>query len=174
MYSTYNNKRAVETFLVNKTGVNTFVNTTSPGGDVNTVTGAVNILDGEIGIMPGDFTSNTSLNKWATVGSMSSISNIKIAQGTEDSANPNQAQQNATYPLSARPLITSGNISARGELVVTKSLYAAPTSTVWVVGDTGAVATGGVVAKDNTQYSLTIAYRGRIADKVYSSASTAY
>ena len=168
------NVRAKETFLVNKSGVDSSINTTSPNTHINNADGTANILDGQIGVATGARTSTYTSNEWINTASVTGIPNLTIHQGTKDSANPTSAQHNATYPLMARPFISSGDISARGNITVNKSVYAAPTSSIWVVGDTTVNPTGGIIALDQTEYALTVAYRGAIADKVYSSASTAY
>ena len=169
-----NNKRPVETFLV-ASGNAALYNTAGGGNLINNLsTGAVRLADGQLGIFSGSTFGTVGLNVATdATPTITEAPVIYIAQGTADSANPSQAHAARVYPLFARPFERSQDIDSKGRIVATYQAYAAPTNTVWVVGDTGALATGGIVVLDETEYALTISYRGRMMDEFYNPYATA-
>jgi len=169
-----NNKRPVETFLV-ASGNAALYNTAGSGNSINNLsTGAVRLANGQLGIFSASSFGSVGLNiATDATPTVTEAPVIYIAQGTADSANPAQAHANRVFPLFARPFERSQDIDAEGRIIATYQAYAAPTNAVWVVGDTGALATGGIVVLDETEYALTIAYRGRIMDEYYNSQATA-
>lgn len=173
MYRKQNNKRSVETFLVT-TGDAALYNTAGGGDHINnTTTGAVRLADGQVGIFSASDYGTVAMNVATdATPTAAEAPMIYIAQGTADSANPAAAAQNATYPLVPRVMERSGDISSESRILATKQDYAAPTDSIWVVGDTGALATGGIVAEDNTEYILSIAYRGYVVDEDYNPTAT--
>lgn len=163
-----NKQRPPETFLVT-TGDQALLNT--GGADVlinNNSTGAVRMAAGQLGIFAsGHFGSRANNTTLAATDTITHAPNIYIAQGTADSADPASAYANATYPLFPRPYERSEDIVGNSFIRITKQDAVTPTTCLWVVGDTGALATGGISANDNTTYGLTIAYRGRNFDELY-------
>lgn len=162
-----NARRAPETFLVASAGNLALYNTAGATNHINnTSTGAVRLANGQLGFFAStDFGSvkmNIATDATPTVAEAPVV---YIAQGTADSANPSQAQSNATYPLFARPFERTGDIQAN-YLEATKQAYVAPTNAIWVVGEPTA-GVGGITALDNTEYALTIGYRGRITNVFY-------
>lgn len=142
----------------------------------NTSTGAVNLNDGQIGIFqayPMDGTAGvatfmTALDHTSTP-TIDNAPWIQIFQGTADSANPSLSSN--YFPLSARPYETSEVLKHTDSITATYQAAVTPQHSIWQVG---AVSGGGMVnAADNTVYSLTIAYRGRIADELNSPEATA-
>lgn len=173
MYRKQNNKRAVETHLVTS-GDAALYNTAGATNHINnTSTGAVRLADGQIGIFSGSDYGTVALNVATdATPTVAEAPVIYIAQGTADSANPSTAQGNATYPLWARPFERSADIFSDSRILATKEVYSAPTNTVWVVGDTGALATGAIQVEDNTEYMMTIAYRGYVIDEDFNHTAT--
>lgn len=173
MYRKQNNKRAVETFLVSS-GDAAIYNTAGSGNHINnTSTGAARLADGQLGFFSATDYGTVALNVATdATPTVTEAPMIYIAQGTADSANPATAQANATYPLVARPYERSGDISSESRILATKQAYVAPTNSIWVVGDTGALATGGLTAEDNTEYTVSIAYRGYVVDEDFNPTAT--
>jgi len=167
-----NNRRAPETFLVASTGNLALYNTAGATNHINNnSTGAVRLANGQLGFFAStDFGSvkmNIATDATPTVAEAPVV---YIAQGTADSANPGQSHANATYPLFARPFERTGDI-AGGYLEATKQGYVAPTNAIWVVGEpTSGI--GGITALDNTEYAITIGYKGRVVDTFYHNYST--
>jgi hypothetical protein len=166
MFNGGNNKRPLASFVV-AAGNQALYNTAGSGNHINnTSTGAVRLASGQLGIFSGSTLGSVALNV-ATDATPTVLEApvIYIAQGTADSADP--ANSTALYPLVARPFERTGDISRHAKILATKQGYRTPTNTIWVVGDTGALATGGISAADETEYGLTIAYKGRTIDEMY-------
>jgi hypothetical protein len=168
-----NNKRANETFLVAGTNDTTVPNLGT--ALVNSSTGAINLNDGQIGFFaayPFDGGSvlnfNTTLNHTTTYSTIANAPWIQIYQGTADSANPGAST--ARYPLFPRPFEASQVIKGSNNLVVTKQAPVDPTLSTWVIG--AAMANAEITALDNTEYGISIAYRGRMMDELYSPEAT--
>jgi hypothetical protein len=170
MYKRQNNKRPVETFLVaSGAGGGTgqaLYNTGGSGNHINdTATGAVRLASGQLGIFAASPFGTVAMNVATdATPTLAEAPVIYVAQGTADSANP--AGSTAVYPLWSRPYERSGDIKA-GRVIATKQAYVAPTKSIWVIGDTGALATGGIVAYDNTEYGVSVAMRGREQDEMF-------
>lgn len=168
-----NNKRAVETFLVAATS-GTVPNLGT--ALVNSSTGAINLTNGQIGIFaayPMDGGSvlnmNTAINHSTTYSTISNAPWIQIFQGTADSANPGGSSYK--YPLFPRPYEASQVIKGTNNIVVTKQVPVDPSFSTWVIGSAQAAQTG-VTALDNTEYTISVAYRGRMMDELYSPEAT--
>ena len=157
------NKRALESFLV-ATGDQAVYNTAGAGNHINnTTTGAVRLASGQLGFFSGSDLGSVALNiATDTTPTVTEAPALYIAQGTADSAAPGSST--AAYPLFSRPFERSGDIYGNQGLLVTKQVYQAPTYNIWTIGDTGAVATGGIVAYDNTEYALSLSYYGTWVD----------
>lgn len=162
-----NGKRPVENFLVTSGDQNLVAGGTALN---NAATGAVNVADGQLGVFNVATSGGTVayLETLAAAETVADAPMIKIIQGNENSANPRGAT--ARYPLSVRPYEESGTINGYNRIVATKQVAAAPTHSTWIIGD--ATATGGIVAYDNTEYQMKIAYRGRIMDEFYNPEAT--
>jgi hypothetical protein len=171
MAYTHNNKRAVETFLVAAAG-----QTALPNADtalVNASTGAVNLNNGQLGFFaayPLDAGSgvrslNTALNHTTTYDTIANAPWVQIFQGNENSADPSSASAN--YPLWVRPYEASSVIKGSNNLTVTKKEPVAPTTSTWAIGQPAGTGSGEITALDNTEYSISIAYRGRRMDEFY-------
>lgn len=172
MFNNTNPKRAVETFIVNKSGTNALINADAATENLIEA-GAINadILPGKIGITvnePGEsgYYISAALTNYTDRP-------IRFIQGTEDSQNLGQAWLNRTYPLTPQAFIESTEIMPYDRVRITSQVYNPSRNTVWVIGDTGAVASGGITALGNTEFALTIAYRGRIIDEYFSPETTA-
>jgi hypothetical protein len=166
-YQRVNNKRPMKSFMV-ASGDQALV----AGGVtlMNSSTGVVNIADGQLGIFSADFNSTVANDVVPGTYDITNAASIRIIQGTADSADPSNSQYK--YPLYPRPFAASAPIAGTTDITVTKQAYEAPTNTVWVVGDTNALATGGITATDETSYSIGISYRGRIIDEMYNRRNT--
>lgn len=167
-----NNVLALETFLV-AAGNQALYNTAGAGNHINNnSTGAVRLANNQLGIFSetdfGSVKMNIATDATPTVAEAPMI---YVAQGTADSANPSQAHANAPHPLFARPFERSGSIAPDGYMYATKQLYVAPSNSIWVIGEpTGGI--GNITALDNTEYALTIAYKGRFIDSFYHAYNT--
>ena len=158
-----NNKRAVETFLVT-TGDQALYNTAGAGNHINnTSTGGVRLANGQLGFFASTDFGTVKMNIATDATPVVAEAPVfYIAQGTADSANPAAAVLNTPYPLWVRPFERSGDIAPRG-LEAVKQAYVAPSNAIYLVGHNGTTATP-IVPLDNAEYSLTIAYKGRIID----------
>jgi hypothetical protein len=166
----YNNKRPVETILVRKfADANLWA--TEDGTSLVTANTAT-LTEGQLALASA---VGSTANKIVDFTGESLIpSGSFFVQGTSASSNPGTAYRTATYPLYEPAFLASQVLHPGLTVTATKRNYLAPTNSVWVVGDTGAVATGGINVADETEYALTIAYRGRIVDQLYSSQATAF
>lgn len=173
MYSKHNNKRAVETHLVTS-GNAALYNTAGATNHINnTSTGAVRLASGQLGIFSGSDYGTVALNVATdATPTVAEAPVIYIAQGTADSATPSAAQAASLYPLWARPYERSHDLHGDTRILATKQAYVAPTSSIWVLGDTGALATGGLTVEDNKEYMVTIAYRGHTIDEYFNHTAT--
>lgn len=168
-----NNKRAVETFLYHSSASES-LNESFEGTTLVSNGGlSSGLQEGVVGLISPYNPNVSSTNMILSDSDLQGV-NIQFVQGTADSQNLTQAWQNGTYPLTPEAFIASTVISPRDEVIATYQAYSAPSSTVWVVGDTGALASGGIVATENTEYGLTIAYRGYITDQMFSPEGTAF
>lgn len=150
------NKRATETFLVNKVA-----QTTMPtSGNINSGTFPnVALADGQLGFfsdsMWGSVAMNVSVDATPTIAEAPVLA---LYQGTADSAA--MATATASYPLWPRPYVRSNPIDGRGTVRVTKQPYREPSHNVWVLGNTPGQAND-INVLDNTVYSIAIALRSR-------------
>lgn len=179
MFHNSNPKRGPETFIVGLSSVTETINTAD--GDSNLVADAnramnTNFTNGVVGVTTRNRNTGASDYYVPSPGSIDVEANnpLRIVQATEDTQDLAGAWRNRTYPLAPRAFIQSTEIQPFDRVRVRAQVYSAPTNTVWVVGDTGAVATGGIQALDNTEYAFTIAYRGRIADEYFSPEGTGF
>jgi hypothetical protein len=152
-----NNKKRMASFVVS-TGDQALV----AGGTTlsNNTTRAVNLANGQLSIFDATGDYSNTFNTALTAGDDVSDSGvIKIVQGNANSGDPDSAHVNATYPLPARPYEASQNIIANNVVAVTKQAAAAPTTAAWVVGQPNGTS-GEIVASDNTEYQMEVAYSG--------------
>jgi hypothetical protein len=168
MLTVKGNKRPVESFLVANASDNLY-NVAGGGNNITNPTGlAVRLANKQLGIFsaggPGSVAANVATDATPVVGE---ASRIYIAQGTEYSANPG-ARPGARYPLWNRPYERSGDINGANPVVITRKAYAAPTHSTWVINGND-----GLVAQDNTEYAISIAYRGLRSDIYNSPEGTA-
>lgn len=172
MYGRQGSKRAVETFLVGS-GNQALSNTANSGNHlVNQSTGAVRLADGQLGIVDASgYGSNTYMDLIEVATPTAAESPvIQLVQGTSASASP--ATATATYPLWVRPFEASQPINGNNYVVATKQAPAQSTTSTWVIGAANG-ATGEIVSNSNTNYQLSIAYRGRTMDEWYSNEAAA-
>jgi hypothetical protein len=168
-----NNKRAVESILVASGNV-ALVNDTADGaalpgggtrvgatGDIPLMstfnTGFVNLADGQLGVFSADANGVRS-NNVALLGTdtFDEASQIYIAQGTANAQSPGYGPQPL---LNNRPYESTGIIVGRNHVVYSGRIAAYDSSSVWNVGNVGAV-----LPLDETEYAMHIAYRGQILD----------
>lgn len=174
MYSRQGNKRPVETVLVATTGTDLYNDTGAGAGNniTDSSTGAIVLADGQLGVFSasdfGSVANNVALDTTPTYGEAPVI---YIAQGTEWSSNPG-ARPGATYPLWNVPYWRSGDINGNNWILATYKQYEAPTPSTWVIGLEAGNAQE-IVAYDNTEYQIRIAYRGRRQDELYNAEGTA-
>lgn len=164
-----NNRNPLKNFLV-ATGDQALYNTAGSGNNIsNTSTGAIRLASGQLGIFSATDRSTVAPNVATdATPTRAEALNIYIAQGTADSASPSLTSY--AYPLVSRPYERSGVIYGWEPVIATKQVYEAPTSSIWVVGNTS---TGAIAPANNTSYGLTIAYSGRIQNEMVGSTSVA-
>lgn len=182
MYARQSNKRPVEHFIVSASGEALF-NTASAGETLVNWNGSFNaglshdivtLNNKQIGVFGGNpmadsitFNTATALGATATTNPV-----IYIAQGTEFSSDPGNPLL-SKYPLWNRPYEKTANIAANQNIIATKQVYAAPTHSTWIIGKAAGNAQQ-ITTADNTEYSLTIAYRGRRMAELYSAEEGAH
>lgn len=166
------NKRAVETFLV-ATGDQALSNTANAGEHlINQSTGIPRLASGQLGIIDySGYGSNTFMDFTDVNPTVAESPVIQIVQGNANSATLTTAT--ATYPLWPRPYEASAPINGNNPVVITKQAPTTGTSSVWVIGQPDGT-TGEIVSVSNTNYSMRIAFRGRIQDEMYSVESAAH
>lgn len=162
------NQNPLESFVVAK-AVTTMPST---GTLNNTTTGAVNLADGQLGLVSTSPLGTVALNSFVdATPTIDEAPVVALFQGTSASANPQTAA--FTYPLWVRPYEQTANLDGRGQIVVTKQLYAEPTHSIWAIGKpTGT--TGEVNVLNDTEYALTIGFRGHYIEEMYSSEEAAW
>ena len=160
----YNNKRAVETFLVQKTaGVAVVADGTTLL--IDSANSKANLAEGQLGIFDASGTgSGTMYTSVAASPTTAQSPIIQIIQGTAGSVDPSSIQNK--YPLWTRPYEASGEINGRNGVTVTKQVYDAPTHSTWVIGAPVGT-TGAFAAADSTEFGFTVAYRGRHVEEFY-------
>lgn len=163
------NKRANETFLVNKAGV-AFYNTAGSGNHINNMsTSACVLADGQIGIFRADSFGNAAVNTATdTTPTATESPSIYLAQGTPWSASPGTPSQ--SYPLWNEPYVRSGKINGKNPVLITKTSDDVGTHSVWIIGST--VAGQGIQALDNTEYQIRIGFNSVRDDVWYSPETT--
>lgn len=176
MFNT-NPKRGPETFLVSKSAQTVTLNNATSGAGAPLFTGRTPItglVDGRIGLVSMGRPATNASSYYVYEDSTPSDEPFRILQGTADSQDLGSAWRNRTYPLTPKAYFESAEIRPGQRIRVSAQIYTAPTNTVWVIGDTGALATGGIVPVDNTEYALTVSYRGRIVNEYFSPEATAF
>lgn len=155
------NQRPVENFLVAKS------TTTLPtsGTLYNTTTGVVNLADGQLGVVSDSIYGSVAMNSFVDgTPTAAEAPVIKIYQGTEYSASP--ATASTTYPLWPRVYEASNSINGAAGVTVTYQAYRAPSFSTWVVGKAAGDAAE-INADSETEYGMTIAFRGRRVSEMY-------
>lgn len=163
----HNNKRSVESFVVANVAQTTLPADNTALTDFSD--GSVNLNENQLGVFQAAPYSPGFLTAITTTDTVFTAPAIQFYQGTAASANPGNAT--ATYPLVVRPYIASDVVEGNNLVSITKQVAVDPTPSIWVIGqpDTDA---GEIVAQDNTEYTLGIAYRGAIMDEMYSPEAT--
>lgn len=162
------NKRATESFLVAGTDTTTMP---SSGTLNNTTTGAVNLASGQLGIVSLSPFGTVAMNAFVdATPTIDEAPVIGLFQGTAASASPSTAS--ATFPLWVRPYRRTNPIDGQHTVRVTKQLYRDPEHSLWAIGKPIASA-GEVNVLDETEYAITVSYRGYRVEEMYSSESAA-
>ena len=155
------NQRPVENFLVAKTTTSM----PSTGTLYNTTTGVVNLADGQLGVVSDSIYGTVAMNSFVDITpTYAEAPIVKIYQGTEFSAAPGQAA--TTYPLWPRVYEASNQIDGQGGITMTYQAYRAPGFSTWAIGKAAGNAAE-INADSETDYSLTVAFRGRRAQEMY-------
>jgi hypothetical protein len=171
MYSRQGNKRAVESFVVAKTG-QAFYNTAGSGNNLtNPSTGAVRLADGQIGIFSVSPFGSVAMNVATdTTPTLAEAPVIAFFQGTDGSANPSIQQY--PYPLYNRPYAKSHDVNGNNSVLVTKQTYQHPTTAVWVLGAPAGELGEIGEPQDGTEYTIKIGYKGRRFDEMFNENGT--
>lgn len=161
------NKRPIESFIVASS------DTAMPtsGTLMNTTTGAVNLANGQLGLISASVHGSVAMNSFVdATPTLTEAPVLAFVQGTSNSANPAVA---ATYPLWTRAYEQSTPIDGRANVVITKQVYREPSNSVWVVGAPIAGA-GAVNVLENTEYEIAIGFRGHRIQGMHSNEQSAY
>ncbi len=165
------NRRAPENFLVAAAGQTALSNAANSGSSINNGL-AVLLNDGQLGIVAASAFGTVALNNFTDgTPTVQEAPIIQIYQGNANSSNPSLAQASATYPLWARPYEVTAPIDGRGRVVVTKQAYRTPLHNVWVIGSEDGN-TDAINVLSNTEYRLSIAFRGRRQEEMYTGEQT--
>lgn len=167
---TTNSRRANEHFIVSLAARTTMPVT---GTLSNTTTGAVNLLDGQLGFVATS--ANGTTGHWSFTDATPTLAEapqIAIVQGTPYSANPTTL--GVPYPLWARPYEIIQPIEGRNQEVrVTKQAFTEARHNIFQIGVANAASTGNVNVLDNTAYQLAIRFTGRRQEELYGRSQTA-
>lgn len=167
--SNYSNKRPVESFLV-ALAAQTSMPTSGTISDSSTID--VNLSNGQLGIVSAGIGGSVAMNTFlGATPTMAQAPEIRILQGTPYSANT--STYTATHPLTIRPFEQSSLISGAGPVKVTKQGYVAPEHDVWAIGNTVGE-TDAINILDETEYEISIGFRGRRIQELYSREEAAY
>ena len=162
------NKRPIESFVVAKVGQTSMP---TSGTLSNSSTGAINLNDGQLGVVSASIFGSVALNSFTNATpTVATAPVIKIVNGTAQSANPAVA---STYPLWVRPFESTSPIDGRGNVIVTKQAYREPGHSVWVIGNTVGE-TGAVNVLESTLYQIAIAFRGNRVDSMVGNNNGSY
>lgn len=161
------NKRPVETFLV----ASADSAMPSSGTLMNSSTGAVNLSDGQLGVISSSIYGSVAMNTFlADSTNISEAPVITFVQGTANSANPGAT---STYPLWTRAYEMSSPIDGRKNVYVTKQTYRSPEHSVWCIGN-AVGETDAVNILDNTEYEVAVGFRGYRVEDSYSCQEASY
>lgn len=165
------NRRANEIFLVQGATDTALYNTAGGGNNiVNPSTHVVRLADKQIGAFAGTGYGSVAPNvALDTTPTITEAPQFYLAQGTAYSSNLN-AYPGARYPLWNEPYVRSADIIAASGVRITKQLYAAPTTSTWVIGQPTGTA-GEIAALDDTEYTIGITYQGRRHSEMYNEAA---
>ena len=148
------------TFLVNKQESIKVANSLT-----DTATGAVDLLDGQIGIMNASPSAVGGAGK-ISIGTFfdptvatNQVPELKLVQGTSTSANPPVDLR----PGVKRPYESSAKIQGDEKVWISVKKAKAASYSIWGVSN--------VNVEDLTEYRMRIAYRGRWHDMMYSDGS---
>lgn len=168
--SNYSNKRPVESFLV-ALAAQTTMPTSGTISDSTTMD--VNLANGQLGIVSAGINGSVAMNTFlGATPTIAQAPEIRILQGTPGSTLTSTLY--STYPLTIRPYEQSSLIDGRGQGVrVTKQLYVAPEHDVWAIGNTVGE-TDAVNILDETEYEISVGFRGRRIQEIFSLEQAAY
>lgn len=158
----FNNKRPVESFIVALPAT-----TLKTAGTLNLATGAVDLLNGQIGVASASYFGTIQPDNFlSTAATIDTAPQIVLYQGTPDSAAPHLSSYK--YPLSPRPYEVSMPISGRNNNVqVTKQAYREGRNAIWTVGAPIASATS-INTYADTDYAIRVAFTGTRVEEFFS------
>lgn len=160
MNRTRDNKRPIEQIFVAKTGVTT----AHAGGEalVDSSTGIVDLVDGEIKVLSYGGYGTTASNKTIAAGNtVVNAPEVYIVQGNSGTVLP--------YPLETKPYEKSEPIVGNNKIIYTYKAAKRPTYDTVIIGDTVGNA-GAINVADETVYSLKVAFYGKDFNEAYSAA----
>lgn len=160
-----NAKRAVESFIVASNSAGALYNTGGTAGNALVTGTNIVLANGQIGFFSTDG-MNGPLTAMA-VSPSATINTFAIYQGNANSANISAAT--ATYPLSVIPYEKSEDFDTKSRITVTKQAYRAPSFSTWTIGN----AASPIIPVKNTEYAITINYRGQVAEEMFGAEQAA-
>lgn len=131
----------------------------------DSATGAVDLLDGQIGILNSSPSASGAAGKiplgtfFNPATSTNQVPEIKLVQGTSTSANPPVDLR----PGVKRPYESSAKIQGDEKVWISVKKAKAASYSIWGVSN--------INVEDSTEYRMRIAYRGRWHDMMYSDGS---
>lgn len=167
----YNNKRAVENFIVTLPAQTTLA---AAGALNNTSTSGINVNNGQLAIVAvSDFGTVAPWNITDATPTLAEAPVIALVQGTPYSANPTQA--NVPYPLWPRTMeITHPIDGRRKDIRVTKQAFTLATHDIWQIGAPNAATSGNVPVTNDVEYQIAVRLKGRRQQEQFSREQNAY
>lgn len=156
-----NMTKSKRTYIVNKVGA-----LKTSGSLVDPATGAVNLTDGQIGLLNSSTNASDTgvkvpLNRIINGASTTAlVPEVKIVQGTSKSANP----ASDLRPGTKRPYESSARIEGDEKIILQVRAARPPANSVWKLGS--------VNLEDLTEYGVRIAFLGAYHNIFYSGGHT--
>lgn len=132
---------------------------------INTATGAINLTDGQLGLLSAKHGQGVAYNTFLTAGqTVANARFVRLVQGTPNSGNVSDS--NGT-PGQHLPYVQSPIIDGKSAITVTGKVAAAPSYSAWVIGDVAANA-GAIAVSDETEYLMHVGFTGVRNDREFS------
>lgn len=135
------------------------------GSLINTATGAINLTDGQIGLLSAKHGQGVAYNNFLTAGqTVANARFVRLVQGTPNSTNVSASNGTPGQDL---PFVQGPIIDGKSAVTVTGQIATAPSYSAWVIGDEAANA-GSITASDETEYLMHVGFTGVRNDREFS------